>query len=360
MPALTVDTTRGSCSGGVGIFCNPTAPVFNSHTSALDTDGQNQGRIMVDGMVINRGGSGGGINANTGSANGIVLDTANVQEVSFTLSGSLGESETGGAAINIVPRTGGNRYAGNFFTQLYRHAVLRPQPRHAALGHAGHAGIQLRLRRQRRLRRTDQEGSAVVLCLRARSAATTQYPNGGTMPGFANLNEGKFAANYVPDRSRGWLTFSNEYKNASVRLTHQATQKNKFNVYWDEQDSCTNPCYGMINIVDSPEAYCSLQSRPNRLMQLSWTNPFTNRMLFDAGLSVVATHQDTTKHREFTQLPDDPAHLRSAATTVGRDAEAIQVNTAVTTHRRRRDLQRLQDDELGLDQRCVPGRHLAR
>ena len=31
------------------------------------------------------------------------IDTANTQEVSFTLSGSLGESETGGASINIVP-----------------------------------------------------------------------------------------------------------------------------------------------------------------------------------------------------------------------------------------------------------------
>ena len=36
--------------------------------------------------------------------------------MTFTLSGSLGESETGGTTINIVPRTGGNRYAGNYFT----------------------------------------------------------------------------------------------------------------------------------------------------------------------------------------------------------------------------------------------------
>ena len=52
----------------------------------------------------------------------------------------------------------------------------------------------------------------------------------------------------------------NEYTKANVRLTLQATQKNKFNVYWDEQSSCTNPCYGMINVVDSPEGYGSLQS----------------------------------------------------------------------------------------------------
>ena len=71
---------------------------------------------MVDGMVINAGRG----NVNVGSANGLSIDTANAQEVSFTLSGSLGESETGGASINIVPRTGGNRYAGNFFTSYLR------------------------------------------------------------------------------------------------------------------------------------------------------------------------------------------------------------------------------------------------
>ena len=53
----------------------------------------------------------------------------------------------------------------------------------------------------------------------------------------------------------------------------QATQTDKFNIYWDEQDACTNPCYGMISMINSPESYFTLMSRPNRLMQLSWTNP---------------------------------------------------------------------------------------
>jgi len=114
VPGFQTSTLRGACNGGVGVFCNPTVPLFNSHTAASDSDGQNQGRIMVDGMSINMGRNGTGINENVGQANGIVLNTANAQEVAFTLSGSLGESETGGAAINIVPRTGGNRFSGNY------------------------------------------------------------------------------------------------------------------------------------------------------------------------------------------------------------------------------------------------------
>ena len=73
VPSLTVTTFGSTCTGGVGAFCNGIAPGFNSHVSALDTDGQNQGRIVVDGMTINRGAAPQGINVNTGATNGIVL-----------------------------------------------------------------------------------------------------------------------------------------------------------------------------------------------------------------------------------------------------------------------------------------------
>ena len=164
----------------------------------------------------------------------------------------------------------------------------------------------------------------------------------------------KWGANYEPDRTNGWLTFRNEYKKANVRLTLQATQKNKFNIYWDEQSSCTNPCYGMINVVDSPEGYGSLQSYPNRLTQLSWTNPFTNRMLFEAGLSYISTHEDITKHREFSN-PRTIPRICEAGPTVGRDEVAIKVNTSVTnTIGGARHVRHLQHDDLRIHQLQFP------
>jgi hypothetical protein len=54
----SVTNNQGTCTGGVGAFCNGIAPAFNSHVSANDADGQNQGRIVVDGMTINRGAAG--------------------------------------------------------------------------------------------------------------------------------------------------------------------------------------------------------------------------------------------------------------------------------------------------------------
>ncbi len=117
-PGLTATGLGADCVGGVGVWCNNNIYNLSSHTATNDTVGDTQGRVMVDGTIINTGG-GAGIMGMTG---GYVADIANAQEVNIQISGALGESETGGAAINIVPRTGGNRFSGNYFTSYTRQA----------------------------------------------------------------------------------------------------------------------------------------------------------------------------------------------------------------------------------------------
>src|SRR5215471_8896626 len=103
----------GVCVGGVGVFCNPGISGFNigDRGTALDQSNMAQGRVLVDGVVVNQGGS----TPIVGQTGGYTADVANAQEVNIRVSGSLGESENGASEINIVPRTGGNRFAGNFF-----------------------------------------------------------------------------------------------------------------------------------------------------------------------------------------------------------------------------------------------------
>lgn len=332
VPAVSQNTFGARCVGGVGAFCNGIAPGFNSHVAENDTDGQNQGRIVVDGMTINRGASAGGINVNTGATNGISFDTANVQELTFTLSGALGESETGGASITIVPRTGGNRFAGSYFTSYTNDKFFdrnrgtrltnTPATQDVVKDFDVNGAFGGPIRRDR-----------LWFYVQGRTRGDEKYPNGGTVGGFANLHEGKFAYNYQPLRGDGskdyWLTYTSEQKNLALRLTLQASQRNKFNIAWDEQDACTNPCKGMINIVDSPESYFSLQNRPNRLRSVSWTNPFTNRILFEAGITAVNTIQDSTRHREYKNRPELPRICEQGSTT-GMDSFATKVNTTIT------------------------------
>ena len=42
------------------------------------------------------------------------------------------------------------------------------------------------------------------------------------------------------------------------------------------------------------------RSYPNRLQQVSWTNPLTNRILLEAGVSVTTQRYNTTEHRQYT------------------------------------------------------------
>src|SRR5205823_6374308 len=65
-----------------------------------------EGRLQVDGMNVGASRGGGGVS-------GYSVDTANVQEVTFRTSGGLGEAETGGPLMNIVPKTGGNQFKGS-------------------------------------------------------------------------------------------------------------------------------------------------------------------------------------------------------------------------------------------------------
>jgi len=60
-----------------------------------------ESRLFVDGLNVGSPPSG-------NSATSYVLDAGLAREVTFTATGALGESETGGLIVNVVPRSGGN------------------------------------------------------------------------------------------------------------------------------------------------------------------------------------------------------------------------------------------------------------
>ena len=93
MPGVTGDPNTVQLTPGMvtfGIHGGPTS----------------EGRLQVDGMNVGASRGGGGVS-------GYSVDTANVQEITFRTSGGLGEAETGGPLMNIVPKTGGNTFRGS-------------------------------------------------------------------------------------------------------------------------------------------------------------------------------------------------------------------------------------------------------
>ena len=117
-----------------------------------------EGRLQVDGMNVGASRGGGGVS-------GYSVDTANVQEISFRTSGGLGEAETGGPLMNIVPRDGRQhvprveqlpvrrtrRFQSDNYDDNLQKQAERAQPDSPAVGRGFRAG------------RPDQEGQALVL-----------------------------------------------------------------------------------------------------------------------------------------------------------------------------------------------------
>jgi hypothetical protein len=298
-------TLAGTCSGGVGVFCNPGVTNFNQGGQAGgDTGNLAQGRVMVDGQVINSGGN----LPIVGASGGYTADLANAQEVNIQLSGALGESETGGASINIVPRTGGNRYAGDFNMTYTRGAWFDQNNQKYSDPIAGGLGPVFQAVRYD----SDVSGAFGGPIKRdklwfysvARDQRIKKLPVG--IDFWPNLNEGKFGFNYQPDRSRDRVEYTNLWRNINGRVTWQASQRNKFNMFWDEQDFCQDPCLGVVSVFTSPESWWSVQTRPNRLAQVSWTNPWTNKILLEAGLSTTIQKYHTDEHREYRNPSEIP------------------------------------------------------
>jgi hypothetical protein len=70
-----------------------------------------EGRFNVNGMPVANAFAGGG-----GSS--LIYDTVNVDEIAFTVAGGMGETDVGGPVLNIVPRSGGNTFQGQAFTNF--------------------------------------------------------------------------------------------------------------------------------------------------------------------------------------------------------------------------------------------------
>ncbi len=95
MPGITVDNN--------GLAATPTMTFFSAHGGR-----SNEGRMAINGMTVAAAFNGGGVSS-------LTYDTNNADEVTMLVSGGLGESETGGPMMNIIPKSGGNRFSGQVF-----------------------------------------------------------------------------------------------------------------------------------------------------------------------------------------------------------------------------------------------------
>jgi hypothetical protein len=237
-----------------------------------------EGRMNVDGLNV--GNPPGG-----NQPPNYLMDIGTAQEVTFTTSGGLGEAETAGLIMNIVPKTGGNSIQGSIYVSGSGEALLSdnftPELEAAGLRAATPlTGLY------------DFSGSFGGPISRDRLwyffNARTQGNERVNANQFYNLNVGDASKwLYAPDYDRPGFS-DRTFENVAGRITWQATPRNKISVFWDEQWTCRT-CEGTTTGLASPAQIVAPEADgvgalvPFRVQQATWSSPVTNRLLLDAG-----------------------------------------------------------------------------
>jgi hypothetical protein len=277
-PGLTVDAN--------GLNATPTMTFFSARGGQA-----NEGRMSVNGLTVAAAFNGGGVSS-------YILDTVNTDEVSVTLSGGMGESDTGGPVMNLVPRSGGNSFRGSAF---YNNAgdwsrgdnitdELRAQGISETPGiikaYDASASFGGPIKRDRlwfygsiRQLNTDTAVEGIVANANAGNLARWDWVRDASLP--ARQTQGR--------------------KMYIGRATAQLTEKHRINFSHEYQTRCEGAplrreseggCHtrgadwiASAGLTTSPESATAYIDFPYWLTQALWTAPMTNKILLEAGYS---------------------------------------------------------------------------
>src|SRR5688572_1117003 len=188
----------------------------------------NEGRVNIDGISVGSAFNGAGVSS-------YIADIGNAREVTMITSGGLGEAEGGGPALNVLPREGGNQVRGSFFAAGVTQGMI-----------GSNYSDELRARglttpgETRKVWDFNLGVGGPILRDRVWYYGTLRDEGSErSVPGmFANANAGDPTKwTYVADTSRP-AVLAASYRIMVLRLTAQATARNKFVLAWDEQRPC--------------------------------------------------------------------------------------------------------------------------
>jgi Carboxypeptidase regulatory-like domain len=270
-----------------------------------------EGRFNMNGMPVANAFAGGG-----GSS--LIYDTVNVDEIAFTVAGGMGETDIGGPVLNIVPRSGGNTFQGQAFTNFSNDALrgdnLTPEltapPPGPNLSQT--PGI---------IKAYDANISYGGPIVRDRLWFFGSYRKLNTetaSPGLVG-NANAFAPSrwdWVRDDSlTGRLSAGRSIYIG--RVTAQAAEKHRVSLNFEFQQRCdgsplrseTDGCHTRgtdwvavaAGGTTSPEASNNYLDVPYTVVQGRWTSPLTSRLLLEAG----GTYYSYLHAGGFLSLPPD-------------------------------------------------------
>ena len=271
-----------SATGGVGVIGNSNTDsggiggTMQSVAAAIHGGRAADSRIYADGINMGwAGGNGGG---------GNMPQVASAQEVVLTVSGGLADAETGGVVVNVIPREGANTFSGQFnfsgsndslqgsnYTERLKAQGLRSPAELISVYDVN-----------------PMFGGRIVEDKLWFYSSYRQTGGKSTVPGmFQNRNAGD-PTKWIVDFDRSKPAFTNRVeRQATTRVTWQATPRNKFNMLWAEQYLDTNYGEGggaeTAGMLTTPEATPRSYYIPSRQPHATWASPISGRLLAEAG-----------------------------------------------------------------------------
>jgi hypothetical protein len=278
-PGLTVDNN--------GIALSPTMTFFSANGGA-----NNEGRMAVNGMTVGA--------ARSGGVSSYVYDAVGVEEVAVRVGGGLGETDTGGPIMNIIPRSGGNSFRGTAFlstagdwsrgdnlNQRLRDINITETPgiiqAHDASVSVGGPILRDRLWFFGQYRNLDTQTAVEGVTANANAGLANRWD---WMPSATN-------ARLVQDRQMGIARITGQIGKSRIQGNYEYQKRCEGTPLTVGGQGCHNrgeDWVGLGTTTQSPEATGTAARGyfewPFHLTQAQWTMPATNKLLLEANATI--------------------------------------------------------------------------
>jgi hypothetical protein len=250
--------------------------ILNTAGSNLSVHGGSLGdtRLLIDGVTIAN-------TEGTGYSSNMLANMSSTQEVAVDYSAATAESISGGLQINMIPKTGSNTFSGTLFATgatsgMQGHnsdatLVARgfPTPNSMKSQSDVNPGFGGPLKRDR-----------LWFYTAARFTRQENYVGGL----FQNANAGDITKwTYAPDPTKP--AFNSAYeRSVNLRLTWQASPKQKLNFFYDQHWRCQCPAapFSAASAPASQESIYNLEYPISDLRSVAYTSTPTTRILIEA------------------------------------------------------------------------------
>jgi carboxypeptidase family protein/TonB-dependent receptor-like protein len=263
-------------------------------TLAVHGSRSDQMPLVMNGMPYNNmNNTGGGYNTT------LVVNTATVQEMTVTTSGLSAESRSSGVLTNVIPKEGGNTFRGEFFGNIATSGLQSNNLSQDLIDN----GLKAVNRVKKLWDFNPVVGGPIVRDKLwffggfryngAQSYLAGMFTN--LRPGAAQYCATAAGCSYgdqfhpttlVPnsqDLSQQAVGGDTWTRGETANLTWQASEKNKvtFFSHFNQRLVDCNQC----SATNSPEAGVYFTHTPEYLLQATWTNPYTSKLLFEGGFT---------------------------------------------------------------------------